>query len=102
MVNNGRDDEMNCSISDFFTKCLSLGGTISLLIGRVMMASIAILFGVLIARNPEKAVEIQEAIYRPLNLKTGPSMVNAVKSTRVMGIVVIILGIILFIYSFLK
>ena len=55
---------------------------------------IAITFGSLLAWKPRKVIEIQIALYRPFNWKIEPiSMEKEIRNTRIMGTVVLVLGI---------
>ncbi|MBU1913202.1 MAG: hypothetical protein KKB22_06710 [Candidatus Omnitrophica bacterium] len=55
---------------------------------------IAIAFGGLVAWKPKKVIETQIALYRPFNWKIEPiSMEKEIRNTRIMGLVVLVLGI---------
>ncbi|MDP2980487.1 MAG: hypothetical protein Q8N67_00265 [Candidatus Omnitrophota bacterium] len=85
---------MRCPILNLFAKCSCNGGMICLFCGRLTVAVIAIAFGALIAWKPKKTIDIQIALYRPFNWKIEPiSMEKEIRNTRIMGIVVFILGI---------
>jgi amino acid permease len=58
-------------------------------------AVLAIIFGVLIACKPRKTIDIQAALYRPFNWRLEPiDMQKEIRNTRIMGLVVAIMGII--------
>ena len=63
---------------------------------------IVIAFGALLAWKPKKVIEIQMALYRPFNWKLEPiSMEKEIRNTRIMGLVLLILGILALIYILL-
>ena len=77
---------MNCSCCCGWTICESCL--------QLIIAVIASLFGGLVAWKPKKTIDIQIAIYRPFNWKIEPiSMEKEIRNTRIMGLVVLILGI---------
>ncbi|MBU3911532.1 MAG: hypothetical protein KKD90_02995 [Candidatus Omnitrophica bacterium] len=64
---------------------------------------IVVFFGGLIAWKPKKIIDMQIALYRPFNWKIEPiSMEKEIRNTRIMGLVVIILGILSLGYILLK
>jgi hypothetical protein len=68
-----------------------------------MIVSIAIVFGSLIAWKPRKTIDIQTALYRPFNWKLEPiSMEKEIRNTRIMGQVVLILGLASLLYILLS
>jgi len=70
------------------------GGIICPFYVQLTIAVIAIVFGALIAWKPKKTIEIQTALYRPLNWRLEPiSMEKEIRNTRIMGLAVLILGI---------
>ncbi len=79
---------------DLFAKCRCAGGMICPYCMQLTIAAIAIVFGGIVAWKPRKAIDIQAALYRPFNWKLEPiSMEKEIRNTRVMGLVVLILGI---------
>ena len=85
---------MNCPVLNLFQKCSCLGGMICSFCGQVAIAVMAIVFGALVAWKPRKVIEIQMALYRPFNWKIEPiSMKKEIRNMRIMGIVVLVLGI---------
>lgn len=85
---------MNCPILDLFTRCSCHGGTICRFCVQLTIAVIAIAFGGLLAWKPKKIIDMQIALYRPLNWKIEPiSMKKEMRNTRIMGLVVLVLGI---------
>ena len=69
---------------------------------RLTIASIAIIAGALIAWRPRKAIDIQIAFYRLINWKMEPiSMEKEIRNTRIMGAIVLIVGILAFMYAYL-
>ena len=63
---------------------------------------IVIVFGALVAWKPKKTIDIQTALYRPFNWKLEPiSMEKEIRNTRIMGLVVLILGILSLLYVLL-
>jgi hypothetical protein len=66
---------------------------------RLTIVVIATIFGALVAWKPKKTIDIQIALYRPFNWKLEPiSMEKEIKNTRIMGLIVLILGTLLLIY----
>ncbi|MBU3910957.1 MAG: hypothetical protein KKD90_00040 [Candidatus Omnitrophica bacterium] len=64
---------------------------------------IAIAFGGMVAWKPKKIIDMQIALYRPFNWKIEPiSMEKEIRNTRIMGSVVLILGILSLGYILLK
>jgi len=60
---------------------------------------IAIIFGIFLALQPKRAIDIQIAFYRLINWKMQPvSMEKEIRNTRIMGLFVIICGIISLIF----
>lgn len=54
------------------------------------------------AWKPKKTIDIQIALYRPFNWKIEPiSMEKEIRNTRIMGLIVLILGIVSVIYILL-
>lgn len=93
---------MNCSILKFPAKCACFGSMVCPFCIQLSITVIAIVFGALVAWKPKKTIEIQIALYRPFNWKLEPiSMEKEIKNTRIMGLIVLILGIISLIYIFL-
>lgn len=63
---------------------------------------IGMAFGALLMWQPRKVIEVQIALYRPFNWKIEPiSMEKEIRNTRIMGMVVFILGVISLIYIIL-
>ena len=94
---------MNCPIMNLFAKCSCCGGTICLYCIQLTVATIAMVFGALIAWKPKKTIDIQIAIYRSFNWKIEPvSMEKEIRNTSIMGLTVLILGTISLIYVLLK
>jgi len=90
---------MSCPILNLFAKCCCSGGMVCTFCMQLTIAVIAIVFGALVAWKPKKAIDIQIALYRPFNWKIEPiSMEKEIKNTRIMGLVVLILGTFLLIY----
>jgi hypothetical protein len=86
---------MSCPILNLLAKCSCHAGMICMFCCQLTIAVIAIAFGGLIAWKPKKTIDIQIALYRPFNWKIAPiSMEKEIRNTRIMGIVVVILGII--------
>ncbi|MGB2706220.1 MAG: hypothetical protein WBC74_05150 [Candidatus Omnitrophota bacterium] len=53
--------------------------------------------------KPKKVIEIQIALYRPFNWKIEPiSMEKEIRNTRIMGMVVFILGVISLVYIIIQ
>ncbi len=78
-------------------------GKIGIFYIQLPIVIIAVLFGALLMWRPKKIIEIQIAIYRPLNWKIEPiSMDKEIRNTRIMGTVVFILGIITLIYVIMQ
>jgi len=70
---------------------------------QLTIAVIAIAFGGLVAWKPKKIIDIQIALYRPFNWKIEPiSMEKEIRNTRIMGLVVLVLGILSLGYILLK
>ena len=85
---------MNCLILDLFTRCSCYGGAICRFCAQLTIAVIAITFGGLLAWKPKKIIDMQIALYRPFNWKIEPiSMEKEIRNTRIMGLVVLVLGI---------
>ena len=85
---------MSCPILNLFTKCSCHGGIICQFCIQLTIAVVAIVFGGIIAWKPKKIIDMQIAIYRPFNWKIEPiSMEKEIRNTRIMGLVVLILGI---------
>lgn len=64
---------------------------------------LVILFGALVAWKPKKVIDIQIALYRPFNWKIEPiSMEKEIRNTRTMGRVVLILGLVAFLYIIVR
>jgi len=60
---------------------------------QLTIAVIAIAFGSLLAWKPKKIIDMQIALYRRLNWKIEPiSMKKEIRNTRIMGLVVFVLG----------
>lgn len=59
---------------------------------------IAMIIGILLIWQPKRAIDIQIAFYRLINWKIEPiSMEKEIRNTRIMGLAVVILGIIVLI-----
>ena len=85
---------MRCPVLNLFQKCSCLGGMICPFCAQLAVVVIAIAFGGLVAWKPKKVIEIQIALYRPFNWKIEPiSMEKEIRNTRIMGMVVLVLGI---------
>jgi len=57
----------------------------------------------LLAWKPKKVIDMQIAVYRPFNWKIEPiSMEKEIRNMRIMGLVVLMLGIISLCYILLK
>ena len=85
---------MNCPILNLFAKCSCSGVAICQFCGQLTIVVIAIVFGGLVAWKPKKVIETQIALYRPFNWKIEPiSMEKEIRNTRIMGLVVLVLGI---------
>jgi hypothetical protein len=70
---------------------------------QLTVAVIAIAFGALVAWKPMKVIEMQIALYRPFNWEIKPiSMEKEIRNTRIMGLVVLVLGILSLGYTLLK
>ena len=94
---------MNCPILNLFAKCSCCGGMICGFCVQLTIAVIASLFGGLVAWKPRKVIDMQIALYRPFNWKIEPiSMEKEVRNTRIMGLIVLALGILSFGYILLK
>jgi hypothetical protein len=66
---------------------------------QLVVAVFVTAFGVLIALKPKKTIDIQIAIYKPFNWKIEPiDMQREIKNTRIMGMIVLALGIISLVY----
>lgn len=90
---------MNCPILNSFAKCSCFVKAICPFFLQLVIIVIAILFGALVAWKPKKTIDIQIALYRPLNWKIEPiSMKKEIRNTRLMGLTVLILGIFSLIY----
>ncbi len=69
---------------------------------QLTIAVITIVFGALLAWKPKKTIDMQTAIYRPFNWKLEPiSMEKEIRNTRIMGLVVLMLGVIALFYILL-
>jgi hypothetical protein len=76
-------------------KCTCCGWAICESCLQLTIAVIASLFGGLVAWKPRKVIDTQIALYRPFNWKIEPiSMEKEIRNTRIMGLVVLILGVI--------
>ncbi len=85
---------MNCPIMNLFAKCCCSGEIVCAYCIQLTIVTIAIVLGALIAWKPKKTIDMQIAIYRFFNWKLEPiSMEREIKNTRIMGLVVLILGI---------
>ncbi|PIU41748.1 MAG: hypothetical protein COS99_03770 [Candidatus Omnitrophica bacterium CG07_land_8_20_14_0_80_42_15] len=94
---------MSCPILNLFAKCSCSCGTICPFCIRLTMIVIAIAFGALVAWKPKKVIQIQISLYRPFNWKLEPiSMEKEIRNTRVMGLVLLILGILSLIYILVR
>lgn len=70
---------------------------------QVTIIAIAMVFGALLMWKPKKVIEIQIALYRPFNWKIEPiSMEKEIRNTRIMGMVVFILGVISLVYIIIQ
>jgi hypothetical protein len=66
---------------------------------QLVVAVFVTTFGALIALKPKKTIDIQIAIYKPFNWKIEPiDMQKEIKNTRIMGMIVLVLGIISLVY----
>jgi len=93
---------MSCPILNLFAKCRCLGGMICPFCMQLTTVVIVIVFGALVAWKPKKTIDIQTALYRPFNWKLEPiSMEKEIRNTRIMGLVVLILGILSLLYVLL-
>ena len=62
---------------------------------RLALVVIAIVFGGWLIWQPKRTIEIQIALYRPFNWKLEPiSMEKEIRNTRIMGIVLLALGVV--------
>ena len=94
---------MNYPALNLFTKCCCTGATVCPFCVKLTIVVITIVFGALLAWKPKKTIDIQTALYRPFNWKLEPiSMEKEIKNTRIMGLVVLILGTLSLIYILLK
>lgn len=91
---------MHCEAINMLDKCFCSSGFLCSYCTRLTIAVIAILFGSMIALKPKKTIDIQIALYRPFNWKLEPiSWKKEIRNTRVMGLVVLILGVASLLYS---
>ena len=94
---------MGCPILNLFAKCCCSGGMICQFCAQLTIVAVVVVFGALIAWKPKKVIDIQIALYRLFNWKIEPvSMEKEIKNTRVMGLVVLILGASSLIYILLR
>jgi hypothetical protein len=94
---------VNCPVLGLLAKCCCSCGTVCSYCTRLTIVVIAIVFGALISWKPKKTIDIQMALYRPFNWKLEPiSMEKEIRNTRIMGLIVLILGILSFIHILLK
>lgn len=92
----------SCPFLDFFAKCRCSGGMVCSFCMQLTIVAIVIVFGVLVAWKPKKIIDMQTALYRPFNWRLEPiSMEKEIKNTRLMGLVLLILGVISLIYILL-
>ncbi len=83
-------------------KCTCCGNMVCMFCLQITAIVIATIFGALVAWKPKKIIEIQIALYRPFNWKIEPiSMKKEIKNTRIMGLIVLILGILALAYIML-
>ena len=83
---------------NMFIKCGCGNGTICMYCMRIIMDSISIITGALIAWKARKAIDIQIAFYRLINWKIEPiSMDKEIRNTRIMGAILLVIGIAAFI-----
>lgn len=93
---------MDCPVLNLFAKCCCSGKIVCAYCIQLMIVAIAIVLGALVAWKPKKTIEIQIAIYRPFNWKVEPiSMEKEIRNTRIMGLVVLILGMLSLTYILL-
>lgn len=93
---------MCCPVLNLFSKCCCSGGIVCMFCVQFTIIVIASVFGALLAWKPKKAIDIQIALYRPFNWKIEPiSMEKEIRSTRMMGMTVFVLGILALIYILL-
>ena len=82
--------------------CTCCGDMICSFCIRLTVVVIATIFGALVAWKPKKTIDIQAALYRPFNWRLEPiSMEKGIRNTRIMGLTVVILGIVTFVYILL-
>ena len=94
---------MSCPILNLFSKCCCSASGICSYCMQLTIAVIVIVFGALVAWKPKKVIDIQTAIYRPFNWKLEPiNMEKEIKNTRIMGLVVMILGIVGLVYIVIR
>ena len=87
--------------SIIFSKCSCSAGRICPFCVQLAISVLAILFGALISWKPRKTIDIQSALYRPFNWKLEPiSMEKEIRNTRIMGFVLIVIGIISIVVSY--
>jgi len=94
---------MKCPVLNVFDTCCCSCGMICPFCARLTFVVIVIIFGALVAWKPKKTIDIQIALYRLVNWKIEPiSMEKEIKNTRIMGLIVLILGIFSLSYILLK
>ena len=79
--------------------CTCCEGMICQFCIRLTVVVIATIFGALVAWKPKKTINTQTALYRPFNWKLEPiDIEKEIRNTRIMGLTVLILGILAFVY----
>ena len=85
-----------------FAKCCCFGGVICPFCIQLSIVVVVIVFGALVAWKPRKTIDMQIALYRPCNWKIEPiSMEKEIRNTRIMGLVVLVLGVSALLYVLL-
>ena len=93
---------INYLSSIIFAKCSCSLGRICPFCIQLMVSTVAILFGALIAWKPRKVIDLQTALYRPFNWKLEPiSMEKEIRNTRLMGLALVVIGIVSFFLAYI-
>ena len=90
---------MSFPVYALFSKCSCHDGVICLFCLRLSFAAIVMLAGAVMAWIPRKIIDWQTALYRPFNWKLEPiSMEKEIRNTRIMGLTILVLGCLSFVY----
>jgi hypothetical protein len=85
---------MNDVIAYVCAKCCCLGGFICQFCTQLAIVVVITAFGALVTLMPRRVIDLQAALYRSANWKLEPiDMAREVRNTRIMGLVVLVLGV---------